>query len=1004
MQHISVGGRRCASLLLTLVLVLALPVAIWSQAAGTGTVVGRVSNAATLSSLEGAMVRLDGTDVSTTTERDGTFRLQVPEGRHTLKVSYTGLDEQSVALVVAAGASVRQDVSLTSVIYQLEKFVVSSEREGNALAITMQRQLPNIKNVVSADAFGSLAGNPADLLIRLPGVEGVSSGGDNRYIRIRGINYNLNTVTMDGNRVADAASAGNTREVQFQTIGSDAIERMEVVKSPTPDMDGDSIGGAINLVSKTGFDSSPERRIRGSFGVIWRPWDPRETSAPRNYSLSYTEVFGGKLAVAFNAGYRVHHGFQSTTTQLREQLPNGVSGPAYTYSYQLDDVRNERARSGGGLRLDYKLSDNSRFFFNASFYKHIEHETEGLATWATAQSVATLDASGNPTGTGAILPGYTENMTKIRPVTNSTFTIRPRNNYKDAKTAHLQFGGVHHYKQLDIDYDLYKSNSKADYPGNKGISFITRGVGFTITREDEPYFPTVTMTAGPDITKLASYTENAYAIDNKWSWDGYRGAMLNLKNRFATPVPTYVKTGVRLREQTRRMGAKPYSGRYVGPDGVMGVNPATGINDDNLAQFGQTNQPMPKTKFSRYPNLPFPGYAGRGNDSVDTALWLTPQYFADDTAANVSGALTGNQDFKETVKACYIMGNMDLGKLSILGGFRVEETKVEAEGALQAISPEEKTRRATWVGPVTTAELIRRTTAEYSGRQRRTGDNRDIFPGLHFKYEPMPGLVTRLSYATNVGRPSIGQLIPSTTVNYDNRTISTSNPDLKAQYSDNFDLMAEYYFEPAGVISAGVFLKEIKRFIYTAGGSTVPTGSDNGFGGNYEGYALTTQYNGGFAKIKGFELNYLQRFTFLPGIWSGLGAYANYTKMEAEGNYGTGTAISLTPTSEIPGFNPNTGNAGISYIRGKISLRFQYNYSGRYLSSYNANQSRLIYNKARPIFIFKSEYRISKHFDFYLDVVNVFNEPDRVLEYYGGRPNDMKLMSPQVYCGLVGRL
>ena len=110
----------------------------------------------------------------------------------------------------------------------------------------MQRQLRNIKNVVSAAAFGSLAGNPADLLIRLPGVEGVSSGGDNRYLRIRGINYNLSTVTMDGNRVADAASAGNTREVQFQTVGSDAIERMEVVKSPTPDMDGDSTGGAIN--------------------------------------------------------------------------------------------------------------------------------------------------------------------------------------------------------------------------------------------------------------------------------------------------------------------------------------------------------------------------------------------------------------------------------------------------------------------------------------------------------------------------------------------------------------------------------------------------------------------------------------------------------------------------------------------------------------------------------------------------------------------------------------
>jgi iron complex outermembrane recepter protein len=997
-------GRRPALLFLIPILAILLPTALWSQAAAVGTITGRVSNAATGASLEGAVVRLAGTQLSAVAERDGTYRLQVPAGDYTVTATYTGLDEQSVAVSVPAGAIVRQDLGLTSMIYQLDKFVVATEREGNALAITMQRQLPNIKNVVSADAFGSLAGNPADLLIKLPGVEGVSSGGDNRYLRIRGMHYNLSTVTMDGNRVADAASAGNTREVQFQTIGSDAIERMEVVKSPTPDMDGDSIGGAVNLVSKTGFDGGLERRVKASFGAIWRPFDPRETRAPRNYSVSYSEVFKEKLAVSFNAGYRQHHGLQSTMTQQHQQLPNDVAGPAYTYQVVLDDVRNERTRMGGGLRLDYKLSESTRFYLNTSLYKHIEHETEGLVTWATAQSVATLDANGNPTGSGAIMPGYTDKVTVVRPVSNSTVTIRPRNNYKVGKTTHLQFGGVQRYHAWDIDYDLYKSDSKADYPGNKGISFIARGVGFTISRDDDPFFPYITMTAGPDITKLESYTENQYAIDNKWGWDNYRGVALNVKRTLPTTLPAYVKSGLRLREQTRRLGARPYSGRYVGPDGVMGVNPATGINDDNLAQFGQTNQPMPDTKLNRYPNVPFPGYAGRGNDSVDTALRLTPQYFARDIAANISGALRGNQYFEENIHAYYLMGNVDIKRLSVLGGVRVETTKVEGEGALQAITPEERTRRAAWVGPVTTAELERRTMAEFSGRQRRSGEVTDVFPGLHLKYQPTQRIVTRLSYATNIGRPSIGQLIPSTTVNYDNRTVQTSNPELKAQYADNYDFSAEYYFEPAGIVSVGLFYKDIMRFIYTAGGATVPSGSDNGFGGLYEGYALTTQYNGGGATVKGMELNYMQQFTFLPGFWSGFGAYANFTRMKAEGNYGAGTAISLAPTSEIPGFNPKIGNAGISYIRGRVSLRFQANYAGRYLTSYNANRSRLVYHAPRTVYTIKTEYRISRNLDFYLDVVNLFDEPDRQLEYYGGRPNEIKDMSPQLYFGIVGRL
>jgi outer membrane receptor protein involved in Fe transport len=96
-------------------------------------------------------------------------------------------------------------------------------------------------------------------------------GGDVRYLRIRGLHQNLSTITQDGNRLADAAFAGATRKFQFQTVDSDSIERIEVTKSPTPDMDGDSIGGAVNLVSKSAFDSSPARRISSSVGAIWRP-------------------------------------------------------------------------------------------------------------------------------------------------------------------------------------------------------------------------------------------------------------------------------------------------------------------------------------------------------------------------------------------------------------------------------------------------------------------------------------------------------------------------------------------------------------------------------------------------------------------------------------------------------------------------------------------------------------------------------------------------------------
>jgi TonB-dependent receptor len=273
----------------------------------------------------------------------------------------------------------------------------------------------------------------------------------------------------------------------------------------------------------------------------------------------------------------------------------------------------------------------------------------------------------------------------------------------------------------------------------------------------------------------------------------------------------------------------------------------------------------------------------------------------------------------------------------------------------------------------------------------------------------MPRLVTRLSYATNIGRPAIGQLIPRTTANIENQTLSTSNPSLKPQLANNFDATAEYYFEPAGVVSAGVFLKELKNFIYTQGGILVPAGADNGFGGDYAGYTLTTQRNGGSAKIKGLELSYSQQFTFLPGFWSGLSAFANMTRMQAEGNYGNGNALgtgpaALTPPAKIAGFNPFIANLGISYIKGRASVRFQYNMRDRYLVTYNVNESRQVYLTARNTLDIKTVYHFSRRFDVYLDVVNALNEPDRQAEFNGGRPQTIGYMTRQILCGINARL
>ncbi len=976
-----------------------------SVATAQTTLTGTVTNAATGRALEGALVSLAGSDREMLTDSQGNYRFEnLATGTVSLSVSYTGLDRANVPVTLAAG-TVRRDVGLTSQLYAMDKFVVAGEREGNAQAVTLQRVSDGVKNIVSTDAFGNLAQNPADLLVRLPGVEGDTVDGTVRYVRIRGVHQNLTTITMDGNRLADAASGGSTREYQFQTVSADTVERLEVVKSPTPDMEGDSIGGAVNMVSKTGFDSKG-RQARISLGVTYRPLDERMTGLPYNYAVSFSEVFADKLAVAVNFGHRQLFTPQDTVTQTSQALANGVTGPTYTNQVGYTDERLITSRWGGGVRLDYKLGDRSRIYLSSTVNRLTDHDTDRVIVFATPQTIATLDAAGNPTGAGGILPGFTNTFTTVRAVPNSTLNVQADNAYKDAETRYHQLGGVYKFGGLDLDWNVYKSDSKSNYSGQRNLSLTARGIGFTVDQRVKSDFPVVTQTAGPSITDLASFTENRYRIDRRAGWDSYRGVSLNGRKSFSAPVPTYIKVGMKIREQRRVLEASQWSGNYVGPDGVMGINPATGRNDDDLAQFGLIERGRLHTDDVRFPNVPIPAFPGHTNKLIDTALETSPRLFVQETAANVQAQLVGDQTFKERVPAAYIMGNMQLGRLSVLAGVRVERTKTEGVGALQAITPEERARRAAFgTGPLTDAEIRRRNFAEYGGRQVRTGEYQNVLPGVHFKFALTPRLIARLSYATNIGRPGIGQLIPRTNVNFDNQTITSSNPSLKPQTADNFDFSAEYYFEPAGVVSVGVFQKEIKNFIFTSGGATVPAGPDNGFNGDYAGYALTTQYNGGSAKVRGLELNYSQQFTFLPGIFGGLGGYANYTRMETQGNYGAGNAIGLAPNpkGKVAGFNPETANFGLSYIRNKVTVRLQFNHRARYLTTYNIVESQLVYRIRRDTLDLKTLYQLSRRFSVYLDINNVLGEFETGSDR-GSRPSQRRVLTPGFFAGVNARL
>jgi TonB-dependent receptor len=342
---------------------------------------------------------------------------------------------------------------------------------------------------------------------------------------------------------------------------------------------------------------------------------------------------------------------------------------------------------------------------------------------------------------------------------------------------------------------------------------------------------------------------------------------------------------------------------------------------------------------------------------------------------SVNDSLANDASFTEQIGAAYVTGNVNLGALRLLAGLRVEDTRTEGT-SLTKLSNASTTLLATASPEVNAARAL----AQFgNGSTTTSGQYRKVFPGLHFVYEPLTGFLLRASYNQSISRPPIGNILPLITV-AESGVITAGNPELRPYISDNFELGVEKYFEPVGLISASLFLKEISNYFRSID-TIVAAGTDNGFDGNYAGYTLRQVRNTGGARIRGVEISYQQQYSFLPGFWRGFGSYANFTYQQTQGDYGT-----TTFQSRLGGFTPRSGNAGISYVRHGLQARLLANWRDRYYRSGAGATS--LYQESRLLLDLKLQYTIRRSYDLFLDVSNLTDEAtstqvlERDLKYF----------------------
>ena len=123
-------------------------------------------------------------------------------------------------------------------------------------------------------------------------------------------------------------------------------------------------------------------------------------------------------------------------------------------------------------------------------------------------------------------------------------------------------------------------------------------------------------------------------------------------------------------------------------------------------------------------------------------------------------------------------------------------------------------------------------------------------------------------------------------------------------------------------------------------------------------------------------MSYSQQFSNLQlfdGRLRGFGAFANFTWLRSEGNYGTPGAVRTG--AQLPNFTPKSGNLGVSYNAHGVTVRVKWNYTGERLQSFNADPAQRTYNTiSKPVDV-NLAYALNRRLSVYADVINVFNTP-----------------------------
>ena len=312
--------------------------------------------------LAGATILINSENFGNYADFNGYYELLgLTPGTYELQISFIGY--QTLTQKVTVNNSIQLvNFTLLPQTNKLEEVVVTgSIARGQAKALNQQKTRENISNIIAADQVGKFPdANIGDALKRVPGITMQNDQGEARDIIIRGLAPQLNSVTLNGDKIPSAE--GDNRRVQMDLIPSEMIQQIEVNKAVTADMEGDAIGGSVNLVTRSA-PANFRAYLTGSYGQ-----NPVRNTP--NYTVSglvANRVANNKLGFVLNATYNSNE-YGSDNVEFEWDSPTEIK----EHDIRRYDVK--RNRMSFAANLDYAINTNNTLYLKLIYTKRDDYE------------------------------------------------------------------------------------------------------------------------------------------------------------------------------------------------------------------------------------------------------------------------------------------------------------------------------------------------------------------------------------------------------------------------------------------------------------------------------------------------------------------------------------------------------------------------------------------------------------------------------------------------------